>query len=182
MLNLSITQNKSFLRTLAERFIDSYKLYGVIKPLQFFLGGKYYRQKLAYMRELPVHTVGYELAQILDRHQLQLIPKFEEHDLKHLILGYGMSTEEELGMQAYLLGNGSRKLSCILFLSSAILLPSLWRYLYQEFKKGRSKVSIRKISLYICMHEPLSVIRKKYTKARFPKGNGPSLRFGSIRT
>lgn len=182
MLDLSITQNKSSLRILAERFIDSCKLYGVIKPLQFFLGGKYHRQKLAYMRELPVHTVGFELAQMLDLHQLQLIPKFEEHDLKHLILGYGMSTQEELGMQAYLLGNGSRKLSCILFLSSAILLPSLWKYLYQEFKKGKSKVSIRKISLYMCMHEPLSVIRKNYTKDRFPKGNGPSLRFGSIRT
>lgn len=176
MLNLSLSQNKNFLRLLAESFIDNCKLYGVIKPLQFLLGGTYYQQKLADMRDLPVHTVGFELAQMLDQHQLELIPKFEEHDLKHLILGYGMSTEEELGMQAYLLGNGSRKASCILFLSSALLLPGLWKYLYLEYKKGQSKVSIKRLSLYRCMHEPLSVIQKKYTKDRFRKGNGPSLR------
>ncbi|MEZ6126963.1 MAG: hypothetical protein R3C49_27920 [Planctomycetaceae bacterium] len=94
------------------RFI---KICCVITPLQLLVARSSCRQKMAAMRSLPVGTVGHDLAQLLDSKGLKLIPGFEKHDLDHLILGYDMTPEDELCMQAYVIGNGRRRIQCFLF-------------------------------------------------------------------
>ena len=152
----------SIRRQLAESIIEIAKVYGVIKPLQFVHSSAQYSAKLEAMRSLPSGTIGSSIAEMLDNEGLKLIPRFEDHDLKHLILGYGMSTIDELRMQAYLFGNGNRSISCMLFLSSALLLPSSWNTLYTDFKKGKNSPSILRLSIDDCMREPIEVIRKHY--------------------
>ena len=142
------------------------KICCVIKPLQFLVSRNSCRRKLSYMRSLPVHTVGHDLAHMLDSKGLKLIPGFAKHDLDHLILGYGMGAEEELCMQAYLIGNGRWQFQCFLFLSSAVLLPGLWGTLCAHYSSGRQSEPLSSLTLEGCMEQRTDHLRRKYAPSR----------------
>lgn len=101
----STNRNTSCTRKILGNVTKYIKICCVIKPLQFLVTRNCCSQRIAHMRSLPAHTVGHDLAHMLDSRGLKLIPGFTKHDLDHLILGYGMHPEE-LCMQAYLIGNG----------------------------------------------------------------------------
>ena len=154
------------LRTFLGNVTKYVKVYFVVKPLQFLFSPERYEEKLKSMRSLPQGTVGHDLAKLLDRKQLKLIPGFGKHDLNHLILRYDMAPEEELCMQAYLLGNGHWQLQCFLFLSSAILLPGLWSTLWQHYDLGRRTQSISSLKLDDCLHHNTEEVRRRFTAPR----------------
>jgi hypothetical protein len=156
----------SFLRAFLGNVTQYIKIFCVIKPLQLFIARRSCKQKMAYMRALPANTVGNDLAQLLDSQGLKLIPGFSKHDLDHLILGYGMGPEEELCMQAYVIGNGRCQLQCILFLSSAFLVPGLWPTLYSHFKLGRRSESLSSLKLDDCLELRTEQLRRKYAPSR----------------
>ena len=158
----SQTKPHSMLRVLIGKLIANTKDYLVVRPLQNLFPPKQYAQKLQRMRSLPDHTVGNDLAKMLDEKGLKLIPGFERHDLNHLILGYGMEPEEELCMQAYLVGNGYYKLHCCLFLSSSLLLPCLWRTLFAHYRLGNRSASLFSLSLEEYMAEKTEFVIRKY--------------------
>jgi len=138
------------------------KICFVVKPLQFLIGRKSCQQKLAYLRSLPEGTVGCDLAKMLDSRGLKLIPGFEKHDLNHLILGYDMTPEDELCMQAYLIGNGHWQLQCFLFLSSAVLLPGLWSELWDHYQLGRQSKPLASLTLKDCMDQNTEQAKQQY--------------------
>ncbi len=150
------------LKLLASQLIELIKVFLIIRPLQHFSNTNFYDERLAFMRTLPEHSVGREIAWMLDKNGLRLIPHYEEHDLKHLLLGYGMTTEDEIRMQAYLFGNGNRSVSCLLFLSSGLLLPSLWSVLYEDYQKGKQAPSIYSLRLEDCLSDLTDDLRQKY--------------------
>lgn len=159
---LVIHSEISFRKKIAEKIIELAKVQLVIHPLQKFTGKKRSEQLLQQLKSLPEHTIGKEYLKILEKNDLKLIPFFEDHDLKHIVLGYGMSSEEELAMQAYLWGNGNRSIFCFLFLLSAILLPSSWKYLYQEYLKGKKAPNILNLTLKECMNRKTPEIKREY--------------------
>jgi hypothetical protein len=150
------------LRLLIGRLIANTKDYLVVRPLQLLFPRERYEQQLQRMRSLPDHTVGNDLARMLDEKGLKLIPGFERHDLCHLVLGYGMEPEEELCMQAYLVGNGYYKLHCCLFLSSSLLLPCLWKTLFAHYQLGKRSESLSSLSLEACMTDRTEFVIRKY--------------------
>jgi ubiquinone biosynthesis protein Coq4 len=95
------------------------------------------RQQLQELASLPPGTLGRGVADLLRAHHLQLIPHYEDHDLKHVLLGYGMTPEDELKLKAFTLGNGDYSLTCVGFLLMGLLLPELWPELRQHFRRGR---------------------------------------------
>ena len=120
---------------------------------------------MACMRSLPADTVGYDLARMLDGKGLKLIPGFAKHDLDHLILGYDMGAEDELCMQAYLIGNGRKQIQCFLFLSSAVLLPGLWSTLWAHYNSGKRSEPLSSLKLDDCLHQNTELLRQKYAPA-----------------
>ena len=158
MITIAI-KSVSFRKKIAENIIEFLKMFLVIKPMQFLHNPVYYAEKLELLRKMPSNTVGSDLAKMLDRGHLKLIPRFEEHDLKHLILDYGMTSEEEIRMQAFLLGNGNYSIFCILFLISGILLPSSWNIFYQDYKLGQCSPSILNLSISECMWEKTEMVK-----------------------
>ncbi|MFK7920374.1 MAG: hypothetical protein AB8H47_00380 [Bacteroidia bacterium] len=166
MLSLKIEQRESVGKNIAEAIVENIKIYLVIKPLQKLFGANFYADKLEYMRNLPADSIGHEYAKMLDQNDLKVIPQFAEHDLKHLILGYGMTSAEELKMQAYLLGNGNYSPICIGFLSFGILFPSLWEEFYAEFKKGKAAPSIFNLSLKDCMEKKSSELKRHFRETQ----------------
>ena len=99
---------------------------------------------------------------MLDSNGVRLIPGFQSHDLNHLILGYGMESEEELCMQAYLIGNGCRKLHCLMFFSSSVLLPGIWITLWEHFKLGTLGEPVSTLSFDECLTEKTERLRSVY--------------------
>ena len=60
--DMSISCSRMFLGNVTKYL----KIYFVVKPLQFLFPSKPYEQQLEHMRSLPEHTVGHELAAMLD--------------------------------------------------------------------------------------------------------------------
>ena len=173
LTNQNISRTRKFLGNVTKYI----KICCVIKPLQLLVARNCCSQKMAYMRSLPAHTVGHDLAHMLDSRGLKLIPGFAKHDLDHLILGYGMDPEEELCMQAYLIGNGRRQLQVFLFLSSAVLLPGLWGTLWAHYQLGRQSPALTSLTLDGCLTQKTDQLRRQYAPSRllFAEGAAATL-------
>jgi hypothetical protein len=94
-------------------------------------------KKLVELRKLPEGTLGKSISQCLDNHNLRLVPNFESHDMKHVLLGFKMTPVDEIRMQAFMLGNGNYTFPCFaIFGFGAILLPDMWKIFYSDFQLG----------------------------------------------
>ena len=162
LTNQNISRTRKFLGNVTKYI----KICCVIKPLQLLVARNCCSQKMAYLRSLPAHTVGHDLAHMLDSRGLKLIPGFAKHDLDHLILGYGMDPEEELCMQAYLIGNGRWQLQVFLFLSSAVLLPGLWGTLWAHYQLGRQSPALASLTFDGCLTQNTDQLRRQYAPSR----------------
>ena len=87
--------------------------------------------------KLPHESTDYQLGSFLQRNDFQFIPKFENHDLFHVLLGYGLSVEDEIRMQFCLAGSGRRTLSTLITIINGILLfPEHWQSFYAAYRRG----------------------------------------------
>ena len=143
-----------------------------IWALEKIYGSAYLDSKLLNLRTLKKGPVGRENAKMLDIKNYRLIPKFENHDLKHIILDYEMTMKDEIRMQAYLVGNGNYTLPCFIFLSLALFYPTIWKDLPTEFKQEKKLNSIHFLALDNCMYKSLSEVKKAYgRKTKLPPTN-----------
>src|ERR1044072_2341793 len=86
-----------------------------------------YEQKARKLHELPDGTLGKDIANCLEKNNSRLVPNFESHDLKHVLLDFKMTPIGEIRLQAFMLGNGNHKIaSFAIFIFGALLLPDLW--------------------------------------------------------
>lgn len=104
------------------------------------LAGIQMRQRL--LQRLPPGTVGRTVADLLAAHGLHLIPGYESHDLKHVLLGYAMTPGSELQLKAFMLGNGDWSVPNLALLSLALFTPPEWPNLWQHYQWGRRTPSI----------------------------------------
>lgn len=96
------------------------------------------------LKTLPEGTLGHDIAACLKGYRLRLVPGFESHDLKHVLLGFGMNPVDEIRLQAFMLGNGNLTFPSIaIFLFGALLLPDCWAQFYRDFCRGRNALPIR---------------------------------------
>jgi hypothetical protein len=130
--------------------------------LEKIYGSALLNVKLTHLRTLEPGTVGREIAEMLDSKNYRLIPKFENHDLKHIILDYDMTMKDEIRMQAYLVGNGNFTLPCLIFLALGLFYPSIWKDLPGEFNCGRRANSIYFLTLDNCMDMTLMEVKELY--------------------
>lgn len=128
---------------------------GFVKLMQKTTNLRPYREYLAELATFPVGTVGREVAGFMRRHNFEFIPRFSDHDLKHVLLGYGVSVQDEFRMQAFMLGNGNYSPACVLFLLPALLMPSLWKTLLHDFREGRKSLCIVNFHIEDVAHMPL---------------------------
>ncbi|MDQ6530162.1 hypothetical protein [Flavobacterium sp. LHD-85] len=139
---------------------------GIIWLLELIHGKNYLTPKLNHLRTLQYGTVGREVAEMLDNKQYRLIPKFENHDLKHVILEYEMTMKDEIRMQAYLIGNGNFTFPCLLFFSLGIFYPSIWKDLLSEYQTGKASKSIHFLTLDNCMELKLADVKNEYGRRK----------------
>lgn len=102
------------------------------------------QQQVQQLQTLPQGTLGKDIADCLQRNKLRLVPNFESHDLKHVLLGYHMTPEDEIRLQAFMLGNGNLSIASVaIFLFGALLLPELWFTFIRDFINGYHATPIK---------------------------------------
>jgi hypothetical protein len=111
--------------------------------IDFFSEMKPYHQRVEALRDLQKGTLGHEIAKCLDDNNLTLVPKYESHDLKHVLLEFDMKPEGEIRMHAFMVGNGNYSIpSFAILFFGALLLPDLWTTFYSDYKKGRNTIPV----------------------------------------
>jgi len=121
-----------------------------------------YHRKVAALEQLPDGTLGRELADCLLARELTLVPGFESHDLKHVVLAYELEPVGEIRLQAFMLGNGNWTLpSILIFLFGALLLPHHWRLFKQDFHAGQQCAPLATLTIDDCQHQSLIELRSQ---------------------
>lgn len=83
-------------------------------------------------------TLGKDLALYLNKMNFKLLPNYEQHDCKHIILQYEMDEAGEARMQFYFLGNKHYSIPVIsTCLITFFLMPEYWKQFYSEYQKGK---------------------------------------------
>ncbi len=133
-----------------------------VSTIEYFSKMDRYHQQVDELRKLESGTLGKEIAKCLDKHKLTLVPKYESHDLKHVLLDYKMTAEDEIRMQAFMIGNGNYSIpSFTIFFFGAILLPDLWTTFYSDFEKGRQTVPISNWTINDFANSPIRELRNE---------------------
>ena len=86
----------------------------------------------------PPTTLGHHLGRFLEANDFELIPKVEQHDIYHVLTGYGTAVEEEIALQFLCLGNGKRSLYLLgAILIGTLVLPEYRKLYWQSYLKGK---------------------------------------------
>lgn len=120
-----------------------------------------YEQKVRQLKELSDGTLGKDIANCLEKNGLRLVPNFESHDLKHVLLEFKMTPVDEIRMQAFMLGNGNYSLpSFAIFIFGVIFLPDLWTTFYKDFVNGQNSKPISTWTIEDYAHCQTSALRQ----------------------
>lgn len=120
-----------------------------------------YEQKARQLQELPDGTLGKDIANCLEKHNLRLVPNYESHDLKHVLIDFKMTPVDEIRMQAFMLGNGNFSVpSFAIFIFGAVLLPELWATFYKDYKNGQNSTPIKSWTIEEYAHCQTSTLRQ----------------------
>jgi ubiquinone biosynthesis protein Coq4 len=124
-----------------------------------------YENKVELLLKMPIGTLGNDIGKSLKENNLRLVPRYESHDLKHILLDYGMNPVDEIRMQAFMIGNRNYSISVFaIFIFGGIILPYFWLEFYKDFNKGRKSLPIKTwtIEEYSCCQTKL--LREKIFK------------------
>lgn len=144
-----------------------------------------YEQKARQLQELPDGTLGKDIANCLERNNLRLVPNYESHDLKHVLLDFKMTPVDEIRMQAFMLGNGNHSIpSLAIFIFGALLLPDLWTTFYKDYRNGQNSKPIKTWTIEEYAHCQTSTLRQIVTNYSVRQQTGVNMqsliRFGAF--
>jgi ubiquinone biosynthesis protein Coq4 len=145
-----------------ESVFDLFKIQLIVKFLQLFGNTEYYENKLKELSYLPNDSVGREIVKTLNTYGLKLIPGFESHDLKHVLLGYDMNREDEIYMQSFMLGNRNYSITCFLTVLMGGLNTKLWKGINEAYSRGKSSGDVKLIQLEDVAGMNLYILRKEF--------------------
>ncbi|PHR30772.1 MAG: hypothetical protein COA38_09950 [Fluviicola sp.] len=145
--------------------------------IDYFSKMEIYHKKVTVLRELDDGTLGREIVRCLDDNNLTLVPKYESHDLKHVLLGYQMTPEDEIRMQAFMIGNGNYSLPSFAILGfGTLLLPELCGTFIKDFQKGRRSEKIADWTIEEYGHRDLVELQTKLTRFKSTEKTPISMR------
>ncbi len=133
-----------------------------IRVIERYSNMEPYHAKVVALSKMEEGTLGKSVANCLKQHKITLVPKYESHDLKHVLLDYKMTPEGEIRMQAFMIGNGNVTIPSLAILTfGALLLPDRWSVLYADYRRGRYALPIADWALENYADFELTALRAK---------------------
>lgn len=115
----------------------------------------------AQLQQMPEDSVGAALYSFLKENQLDLLPYYEKHDIKHVVLGYEPTEEGEVSLQCFMLANGRRSLPVILCVIYGWLsMPEYQGKFIQAWRRGRKVPPINGFDWFALPPLPLNAVRQ----------------------
>ena len=106
-------------------------------------------------------SLGRALGYFLTEHEMELIPRSENHDVFHVLLNYGTTVLAESEMQFCLLGNGKRSLFVLGTCAIAWLaFPEYWSAFRAAWRRGKRLRRFYHWYFEYLLNEPLEELRK----------------------
>ena len=157
--------------SLPEKIIEK-SFYLSVWTIEQFSDTENLKRKVEQLDKLEQGTLGKEIAKCLKGNNLNLVPNYESHDLKHTLLNFKMTPLDEIRMQAFMIGNGNWSIpSLAIFVYGAILLPSKWKLFKRDFQEGRKAISIKNWSIEEFADKQIDELREKVFNQREEKLN-----------
>ncbi len=100
---------------------------------------KPFPHSLESMRSMPAETLGFQLSQMLDGNNFELLSHYARHDMKHIVLGYDTTEEGEVCLQSFMLGNGRISFPVLVTIwFGCISMPEYWAAMRAAYARGRN--------------------------------------------
>ena len=116
---------------------------------------------------LPYETVGNELWQSLNANNLRLLPYYERHDIKHVVLKYPFTDEGEVCLQFFMLANGRVSfpvLATVLY--GLVTMPEYYASFSVAYQHGKSAKDLSELDWFSIMQQPLAEVRSQFHLSR----------------
>lgn len=105
------------------------------------------------LRGFPEGSLGKDLVNFLEVKELELLPYYARHDIKHILLGYDTTEQGEGCLQCFMLGNRHISFPVLATVAYCILaMPEYWYLFKAAFKRGRSSDPIRHWKWFELLH------------------------------
>ncbi len=114
----------------------------------------------AQLNNFPLGTIGKDLADFLDTKDLQLLPYYARHDMKHILLDYDTTDEGEGCLQCFMLGNGHISfpvLATVLY--CFVTMPEYWHHFVAAYKRGKRSNKIANLQWFAILKKPTEELK-----------------------
>lgn len=128
--------------------------------LNLFGNRKRLKALMSDLEYYPEGTLGKELWLLMKQKNLEFVPWYERHDLKHILLGYPQHAPDEIRMQAFMFGNaGFSFVHTLIFLAFVVWTPEVWPELPYHYRVGQLTAPIGDWRLEEVVDKDLSALR-----------------------
>lgn len=134
-------------------------------------GGKPLKLSTQQLLNLPDGTLGKETAILLKESKFELIPSYESHDFKHVLLNYPMTGLGEVRMQFFALGNGNYYPPTWGIVALGLLLfPRNYKLFIEDYRRGKRACSITNLAYENLMYMNLEQLKNWLIESKGLKG------------
>lgn len=113
------------------------------------------------LKTFPAHSLGKELVDFLEEKELELLPYYARHDIKHILLDYDTTDEGEACLQCFMLGNGHISFPVIATVGYGLItMPEYWKSFKRAFQRGKNCKSIDGWKWFEILHLPTKELKK----------------------
>jgi len=130
--------------------------------LQYVRKPEIFPYSIQELKQLAEGTLGNTLFHFLRERNLQLLPNYTRHDVKHILLGYNTTDEGEVCLQCFMLGNKHISfpvLATIIF--GLVTMPEHWRKFIEAYKRGSRVAPIANWQWFTLMDIPVAELRER---------------------
>ena len=108
----------------------------------------------AELTNFPDKTLGRDLIGFLDDKDLDLLPYYARHDIKHILLEYDTTDEGEVCLQCFMLGNGHISFPvAATVLYGFVTMPEYWKKFRVAYRRGKRSIAIKNWKWFCILEE-----------------------------
>jgi ubiquinone biosynthesis protein Coq4 len=135
--------------------------------LKLFRKSEVFPYSIERLKRFPAGTLGNDLAVFLDVNNLQLLPYYARHDIKHILLGYETTDEGEGSLQCFMLGNRHVSFPVLATVVYCFLtMPEHWHSFRSAFRRGRKATRISGWNWFEILHQRTISLKLKIDQPR----------------
>ncbi|HQW91527.1 MAG TPA: hypothetical protein PKY28_00450 [Ferruginibacter sp.] len=114
------------------------------------------------LKNFPDNTLGKDLVNFLETKQLELLPYYARHDIKHILLNYDTTDEGEGCLQCFMLGNGHVSFPVIAtVMYGFITMPEHWAAFKQAYWRGKKSTAISNWKWFEILGQPTALLKQQ---------------------